>query len=273
MLNLIKMDFYRLFHSKAIKVGIIVSAVVAFVGMLLNLGVLEIIKFGISDDPASAGDMGILFPIVSWLEGVDFSDVVFVGTNFFSLFVSCSVVASFVGAEQSCGYVKNIAGQLRNRGMMVVSKFIVTCFVQLTVILIYTAISSICAVAFFSSYINSYSIGILIEGLLLRFMLFCAINAIVLFFCTFTKSHAVAMVIGSIFGTGVTGLVYLGVSSLLGMIKISVDVAKFMPDGINGLIEVANIGTVAIRAIIVSIIFIVGFLIGAILLFKKRDVK
>ena len=273
MLNLIKMDFYRLFHSKAIKVGLIVAAIVAFLGMLLNLGILEIIKFGMSEDPSYVTDMEILFPIVSWFDGVDFADVVFTGTNFFALFVSCTLVASFVGAEQSCGYAKNIAGQLPNRGMTVVSKFIVTCFVQLMVLLIYTAISSISAFAFFGSYINSYSIGILIEGLLLRFLLFCAIDAIVLFFCTFTKSHAVAMVIGAIFGIGVTGLVYLGISSLLGMIKISVDVAKLMPDGINGLINVANIGSIAVKAIIVSTIFIAGFLLGAVMLFKKRDVK
>ena len=44
MLNLIKMDFYRLLHSKAIKVGIVISTIIAFVGMLLNLGILELIK-------------------------------------------------------------------------------------------------------------------------------------------------------------------------------------------------------------------------------------
>ena len=39
MFNLIKMDLYRLFHSKAMRVGIIIAAIVAFVGMLVNLGV------------------------------------------------------------------------------------------------------------------------------------------------------------------------------------------------------------------------------------------
>lgn len=273
MLNLIKMDFYRLFHSKAIKVGAIVAAIVAFLGMALNLGILEIIKLGTSDDPASVADMRILFPIVDWLTGVDFADVVFTGTGFLSLFVSCMVVASFVGAEQSCGYAKNIAGQLSNRGMMVVSKFVVTCFVQLMVLLIYTAISSICAILFFGSYIKGCSIGILIEGVLLRLLLFCAIDAIVLFFCTLTKSHAVAMVIGAIFGVGVTGLAYMGISALLGMVKISVNVAEFMPDGINGLISVAGLEGIVVKAIIVAVIFIAGFLTGAIMLFKKRDVK
>ena len=84
--------------------------------------------------------MELVFPIVSWLGGVDFADVVFAGTNAFALFVSCMVVASFIGAEQSCGYIKNIAGQLSNKGMTIASKFVVTCFVQLMILIIYTLV-------------------------------------------------------------------------------------------------------------------------------------
>lgn len=273
MLNLVKMDFYRLFRSKSVRMGAIAAAVVAFLGMLLNLGILEILKFSMGEGADSLGEAAMLFPIISWLSGVDFADIVFAGTNAFSLFVSCMIVASFIGAEQSCSYMKNIAGQLPNRGMTVISKFIVTCFVQLMVLLIYTAVSSICAVLFFASYISGYSILALVEGLLLRFLLFCAINAIVLFFCTLTKSHSIAMVVGAIFGIGVNRLVYFAASMLLSMVNITFDIEKMMPDGINGLISVSSVGTIAVRVIIVSMIFIVGFLISAVMLFKKRDVQ
>lgn len=273
MLNLIRMDFYRLFRSKSLRVGAIASVIVAFLGMLFNLGILEIVKFGMQTEPTSAEGIGLMFPIVSWLYGVDFADIIFSGTNAFSLFVSCMIVASFVGAEQSCGYTKNIAGQLSNRGMTVVSKFIVTCFVQLTVLLIYTAVSSVCAMLFFKSYITAYSVLELIEGLALRFALFCAIDAIVIFFCTLTKSHAVAMVVGAIFGIGVTGLVYLAAGMLLSIVNITIDFAKIMPDGMNGLISLSSLGDIALRVIVVSAIFIVGFIFSAAMLFKKRDVQ
>jgi ABC-type transport system involved in multi-copper enzyme maturation permease subunit len=157
--------------------------------------------------------------------------------------------------------------------MTVVSKFIVSCAVQLIVLLIYTGVSLLCAGLFFNSYIKTYSILALIEGLLLRFLLFCAVTAIVVFFCTLTKSHSIAMVIGAILGTGITSLIYLAANGLLSMLKITVDLAKFMPDGINGLINVSNLGTIAVKAIVVSVVFIAGFLISAVILFKKRDVK
>lgn len=274
MFNLIKMDFYRLFRSKTLKVGLIAAAIVAFSGMLLNLGVLEIMKLAdIENDPAGAESMGFIFPVIAWLGGVDFADVVLTGTNALALFVSCMMVASFIGAEQSCGYVKNIAGQLPNRGTTVISKYIVTCVVQLMVIIVYTIVASLCAGLFFSSYIKGHNIGALVAGLALRFLLFCAVNAVVIFFCTLTKSHSIAMVVGAIFGIGVTGLVYLAANALLSMLKISVNLADFMPDGINGLINVSNLGTIAVKAIVVSVVFIAGFLISAVILFKKRDVK
>lgn len=272
MLNLVRMDFYRLFRSKVLKIGIIASALISLLAMLLNLGILELIKLGLGTDPTTAEGIGFIFPIVSWLGGVNFADIVFTGTNYFSLFVSCMMVASFIGSEQACGYTKNIAGQLPCRSMTIISKFIVTCFVQLLVLLVYTLISSLCAVLFFNSYVEGYAIGTLIEGLLLRFLLFCAINAIVLFFCTLAKSHAIAMVVGAIFGIGVTGLVYTMASWLLSMMKISIDVAKLMPDGMNGLISVDSLETFAVRAIVVSVIFIAGFLGGSVLLLEKRDV-
>ena len=275
MFNLLKMDFYRLFHSKAIKVGAIAAAVIAFVGMFLNWGVLEIITLATKESGTSAEGMEIIFPIISWLfpGGVDFGDVILTGTDAFTLFVSCMITASFIGAEQSCGYVKNIAGQISNKGLTIVSKLIVTCFIQFVVLAIYVIVSVSFSGMFFGKYITSYSIAEMIGALALRFLLFCAVDAVLVFLCTLTKSHAIAMVIGAIFGMGVTRLVYIAGNMIMSMLKISVDLAKFMPDGINGILSVGSLGEVTVKAIIVSVIFIAGFLTAAILIFKKRDVR
>ena len=275
MFNLIKMDFYRLFRSKAFRVGIIAAVITALIGVLVNYGILEIIKLGMQDGAEGVEELSMFFPILQWLsvDGVDFASVVMTGTGFLALFIGCMISASFVGAEQSCGYVKNIAGQLPNKGLTVVSKFVVTCFIQLVVLLVYVIVCSITANMFFGGYIVSYSIGKLLALLGLRFLLFCAIDAILLFFCTLTKSHAIAMVIGAIFGIGVTYLLYWAVNMLLSVVNITVKIAEFMPDGINSLINISNLGTITGRAILVAVVFIAGFLGGAVLLFKKRDVK
>ena len=67
MLNLVRMDFYRLFRSKVLKIGIIASALISLLAMLLNLGILELIKLGLGTDPTTAEGIGFILPIVSCL--------------------------------------------------------------------------------------------------------------------------------------------------------------------------------------------------------------
>ena len=273
MLNLIKMDFYRLFKTKAWKTGIIVGAIFAFCASLINFGIVELVSFASQENPEAVMGIGMFLAVASWAGGVDFAEIVLTGTGMLSLFVSCMMAASFIGDEQSCGYVKNIAGQFPNRGHLIISKFVTTCFVHLSILVIYTVVCSIFAGIFFNKYITGYSIGAMLAGVLLRFILFCAINAVVLFFCTLTKSHSISMVIGAIFGTGISSLGYKVITMILSIAKISVNMEMITPDGINGLINSTSIGDIALRAIIVSAVFIGLFLSGAIILFKKRDVR
>lgn len=275
MLNLIKMDLYRLFHSKAIKIGMIAAALLAVLGLLLNLGILAVADFAMTEsgDVESVASLSLFFPAVAWLEGTDYATIVFAGTGTFSLFVACMVSANFISSEQSCGYVKNIAGQLPDRSYTVISKFLVTALVNLIILVIYVVVSCIFAPIFFKKYIATYSIGSLIALLSLRLLLNLAINAVILFLCTLTKSQSLAMVIGAIFGIGITKLAYLALQTLLGVIKISFKISDYMPDGIDGLLSVETLGTLAPKAIIVSIVFMAVFLFGSIFLMKKRDVK
>jgi ABC-type transport system involved in multi-copper enzyme maturation permease subunit len=195
------------------------------------------------------------------------------GTGAFSLFVGCMIAASFIGSEQSCGYTKNFAGQLPNRGYMAVSKFAVTSVAQVIVLVIYAAVSAALVPVFFGKYVTGYSIAALLEALGLRLMLHIAVNAIIVFICTLTKSHAIAMVLGSIFGLGITQIAYWAASMVLRIAKINFDIGQYMPDGLNGQISIASIGSIYIKAIIVSVAFTAVFLIANYIVVSKRDVK
>lgn len=274
MFKLIKMDFYRLFNTKAVKFGALAACAIAAVYMLLSLGLIELLKWSMQDsDPASIAEMSILIPQVAWLNGADFADLVIGGTGAFSLFVGCMITASFIGSEQSCGYTKNFAGQLPNRGYMAVSKFVVTSFAQIMVLVLYAAVSSALAPLLFGKYITGYALVPLFEVLGLRLMLHVAINAIIVFICTLTKSHAIGMVIGSIFGIGVTQIAYMAISMVLGVAKINFNVSEYMPDGINAQLSVGSIGGLYIKAILVSIAFIAVFVTANYIVVSKRDVK
>ena len=216
---------------------------------------------------------GLFLAQIGWMKGVDFSEIVFSGTAVFSLFIGCMITANFIGSEQSCGYTKNFAGQLSDKGYMAISKFAVTSFVQVMILLIYTVVSAVFALILFGKYINGYNIGALLAALGLRLMLHLAINAIVIFICTFTKSHAIAMVAGCIFGMGVTKFAYTAAEVFLSMLKINFPISGYMPDGINGQIYLDTVGEIAFKAIAVAIVFIAVFLASNYFIVRSRDVK
>ena len=273
MWKLIKMDFYRLFNGKAIKVGALMACVVSAVYMLFSLGMIEITKFSFQTDPSAATQMGIFLPQVAWMNGVDFAEIVFSSTAALALFIGCMISANFIGTEQSCGYTKNFAGQLPNKGYMAVSKFVVTSFAQLIVLGVYAIVSSVLAQLILSQYITGYDLKNLFAALGLRLMLHLAINAIIIFICTLTKSHAIAMVVGSIFGIGVTKFIYIVLGLILSSVKINFDITSFMPDGVNGQLSLDSVGELSIRAIIVSFAFMVVFVAANYAILQKRDVK
>lgn len=273
MWNLIKMDLYRLFTGKIMKVGAIMAFLVSVGYMLMSLGLVELCKFVSANDAEAAMGFALIIPQAEWAFGINFADIVLNGTAAFSLFIGCMITANFIGSEQSCGYTKNFAGQLPNKGYMAISKFIVTSIAQFVVLFIYSVVSAVFAEILFGKYINGYNISALVGALGLRLILYFAINAIIVFVCTLTKSHAIAMVVGCIFGIGVTKFAYMAISVVLGALKIDFPISDYMPDGINSQLSVDTVGELIIKAIVVSLVFITVFLGANYFLQRKRDVK
>ena len=273
MWNLIKMDFYRLFTGKTMKVGAIAAFLISAGYMLMSFGIVELCKYVTGNDPDAAMGLAIIIPQAGWIYGIDFADIVFGGTAAFSLFVGCMISANFIGSEQSCGYTKNFAGQLTDKGYMAISKFVVTSIAQLVILFIYTAVSSAFAEILFGKYISGYNISDLIRALCLKLLLYFAINAIIVFLCTLTKSHSIAMVAGSIFGIGVTQFAYSAIEVVLVTLKIDLPISSYMPDGLNNQLSISTAGSLTVNAIVVSIVFIAVFLGANYFVQRKRDVR
>ena len=137
MLNLIKMDLYRMFHSLSTWIIILFTAGMALFCVVMVQGDLD----AMADDPAYAQEMEQEAASASdgnedrqiglysesdpeWIEGrIDAGE--FISSQLQSGLLTLFVVifaAIFANAEQKNGYVKNIAGQLTNRGTLALSK-------------------------------------------------------------------------------------------------------------------------------------------------------
>lgn len=137
MLNLIKMDLYRMFHTLSTWITILFTAGMALFCVVMVQGDLD----AMAEDPAYAQEMEQEIESASdgnedrqlglyaesdpeWIEGkIEAGE--FISTQLqsglFTLFVVI-FAAIFANAEQKNGYIKNIAGQLPNRGVLALSK-------------------------------------------------------------------------------------------------------------------------------------------------------
>lgn len=268
-----KMDFYRLFSSKTIKIGAVIACLMCVGYLAVSRGILAFAELAFETDPFAVEGLSLFLSQISWMQGVDFAEIVFGGTAVFSLFIGCMITANFIGSEQTCGYTKNFAGQLADKGYMALSKFVVTSVMQAAILAIYTVVCAAGAVMLFGKYINGYDIGTLLAALGLRLMLHLAVNAIVIFICTFTKNHAIAMVAGCIFGMGITQFAYSAVEVFLTVLKISFPIGGYMPDGINSQLALDTVGALSVKAIVVSVAFMAVFLASNYFVVRSRDVK
>jgi hypothetical protein len=141
------------------------------------------------------------------------------------------------------------------------------------VLLAYTVSGSVFAQLMLGKYIDGYDVTHLLAALGLKLMLYVAVNAIIVFLCTFTKSHSVAMIAGCVFGLGVTKAGYLSLGLLLSVLKIEFNIASYMPDSVVDQIYLYVTGDIVARAIVVSVVFIIAFVAANYYVVRNRDVK
>lgn len=289
MSNVIKMDLYRLSRSKAVRVGVIVAAVVCFAATALSAGLLALVRWAMGVD-ATMGDslliLEVALPFLGWYSGVDLAAVVMQFSGTLGMAIATVLAAIFVSEEHIAGYGKNYLGQLANRGVSAVSKVVATSIICAALILACTLSTSLAGLLFFGKYLTGLKAGHLALALALRLLMYLAINAIVVFICLLTKSKSAAMVIGVVFGIGASKIVYSSATFLMEFVVKQIfrvsdftapSIAGLIPDGVERMIDAELLTHVdlslVVRVLLVAVVYIGGFTVASALLVRKRDVK
>ena len=261
MANLIKMDLRRMFRSPMFLVSL---SVVAVFNIVLNVVLTIVTKLFIpvANTPSEALSTVIATPF-------------FLAIFIILMFAS---VVTFSYADIANGYIKNIAGQLPNKGSLIISKFIVIgvhnlvflAVGSLTNLIGYFILSALGMVTL----VNDGQIGAAILTLLLKWLLSLAISTILLFVTNGIKNKVLASVVGVIVGTGSLGLAYAGLNMAIANLfhTEGFNLAEYMPDTLMNTVSVPA-GTAVINAIVVSVICISIFLTLTVKVFNSRDVK
>lgn len=256
MTKLVKMEWYKLRTSKLF---IILVSVVFGINAIAAAAIPLVLKAFAPNgpiDPTALSDAFASPWVISFL--------------LIAVFISA---ASYLYSDFSGGYVKNIAGQVGDRGKLVIAKFITV---------------GIHNFIFFFAAAASHALGAAVAGqltvdgdlfggvmtFLLKWLLSMALTAIVMFFAVGVRNKTLAAISGVVLATGSLSLVYLGIDTAISNIfKVSgFSIGNYLPDSLMGSVSVQS-NDLVINGVIVAVLFIAAFTVLTYMTFKKRDVK
>ncbi len=217
MFNLVKMNFYRMFHQKSFYVCLAVTALIGWFMVFLvwmtpmmeekarearELAAQEGQKsatgefqagFFVGISGGTEGDPNEEMPVLEEFNVSDFTyQFCYSGFNVILLSVGVSLI---VNSESKRGYIKNIGGQIRPRGMFIAAKLPVILF---EVAAMYAA--AVLSLALFGRiYYNKYTLGDVAgvgKILLLQILLGVAFGALVMLLCTIARNAAAGILLG-----------------------------------------------------------------------------
>lgn len=254
MVDLIRMDFYRMFKSKSFIISNIVVFAIAIVTRLAEIGMIKLSQtLGIADAVVSQSSLNeIIINPFGWT---------------IALIVVLISAVTFSYADIANGYIKNIAGQVSNKGDTAISKFIVLGvhnFIFMTVAMLGRVIIALCTGGMQVEWVE---IPLAIGTFAVKWLLLISLSTILLFMSTGLKNKTFASVVGVILGSGSLMLMHLMIDGTVERF-IHVDISKYDP---SMLIQEANM--IFSNAIVVALVVIAIFLPLTVVIFNKTDVK
>ena len=281
MLNMIKMDLYRMFRTKSMYVIWIVLAA----ALLITTSLCKIDYDLLNEEDAMQQEQ-IAEPTVDNInvgmmvtlptepgEMVTVFDIFFANSQgkFYALFLVIFAVM-FSTADIGSGYIKNIGGQVRNRGSLIFSRSIaLAVFTMLTMT----------GAFFFQAAANGIVFGELEWGntkaILSYFVTELALHYALVLICMaiaiILKNNVASMVISVCLTMNVMTIVYGLVNSAVQKIGIqNFQIYKYTITGRLSLLPMNPGGNECLAAFGVAITFIVVMISASSVLFQKRDI-
>ncbi len=280
--NLLRMDTYRIFRSKTFFVCLILAFALAVASapvdkLLSSLGQMfatEVTETAKTSDEFSDEDVLALETTkdaIRFRTEEKLSNLIKKPFTFLATLLLLISVCSFYYADAEGGYIKNIAGQMPMKGFTILSKFLASVshnFIFMALCVVGNIIGTLTVRHFVPDDAILSSIGIFF----LKLLLIQSICALLVLFVSTMQNKSLGNVMAVLFGLGfVMPLIYelIDVQLINRLFKDAGAVfAKYMPDVLLG-----ETSPDPLTAILVSVIFGGFFLLLAIRIFDRKDVK
>ena len=281
MLNIIKMDLYRMLKTKSMYVIWIVLAAILLITTSLCKTDYELLnekdamkQEQVTEPTVDNINVGMMVTLPTEPgEKVTVFDIFFANSQgkFYALFLVIFAVL-FSTADISSGYIKNIGGQVGNRGSLIFSRSIalsVFSVLTMTGAFLFQAAAN-CIVFGELEWGNTKAIlSYFVTELALHYalVLICMAIAIIL------KNNVISMVIAVCLTMNVMTIVYGVVNSAIQKIGIqNFQIYKYTITGKLSLLPMNPSGNECLAAFGVAIVFIVMMISVSSVVFQKRDI-
>ena len=281
MLNIIKMDLYRMLKTKSMYVIWIVLAAILLITTSLCKTDYELLnekdamkQEQVTEPTVDNINVGMMVTLPTEPgEKVTVFDIFFANSQgkFYALFLVIFAVL-FSTADISSGYIKNIGGQVGNRGSLIFSRSIalsVFSVLTMTGAFLFQAAAN-CIVFGELEWGNTKAIlSYFVAELALHYalVLICMAIAIIL------KNNVISMVIAVCLTMNVMTIVYGVVNSVIQKIGIqNFQIYKYTITGKLSLLPMNPSGNECLAAFGVAIVFIVMMISVSSVVFQKRDI-
>ncbi len=275
--NLMRMNLYRMFRMKKLWIFSGIIALVTFIAPLLGIlfsnlytAVAEATQDAQSIAEAEMIAAQINSPVeVSYLFMSPYS-----GFSVLLIFVMVSV-ASYLYADFSRGYIKNLIGQLPSKGQMVMANFLtigIHDFIMLTAGLIGLFIGNM--VTHQLNFDSRIPMGLLIY--LVKFLLMWAMTMVVFFFVMGLRNMTLGVITGVVIGSGSLQIIYLALNfGLSKLFQSDIDVTRFVPDQLfSETFALAQDWNQFVLYALISSVAVMGmFLLLTFYFFRKQELK
>lgn len=278
MIRLIKMNIYRALHSKSTWIILVVTMGFGIFASYMEKTDFEMMRDSnelINSDEADVA-MGITVQTPEMHEdGTEPYILEYVcadiGSCILLIFITIFTVI-FVNAEDSSGFVKNIAGQVKRRWMLYASKIVVVALFSLICMVLYAFAQTISLYIFLDNPVfGTKIVGETIKYVLSELFLYTAFASGLMLAVTVLHSTPIGITWGLLSSMGFGSIIAGFVNNIVD--KDGFNISKyFLTDNIKALMRTGTVSEYRDALILALIFFAVYNLLGIIWI-NKNDIK
>lgn len=307
MINLIKMDLYRMVHSICTWVMLLVTVGIAlFCVAMVNIDLedmaenpqyseetsqMGIVSFQIevktqdaqeeteetenSEEEQQIGLYADSDP--GWIEGqILAGDLISTQLESGILTLLCVIFAAiFFNGDQRNGFLKNIAGQYPNRGILVISKMTAAAVQILLMEILFAMATGVTAEIIWGEQFVLGSIPQMLPFLCVQYLLNLGAAGLILLLCTLTRSAAFGMTAGILMIMGILLPVYSVIERAFAALlpSLRLNISQYVLEGNIGVAGMEAPSDILTRASMVGAVCLILSVLLAMVIMKKRDIR